>query len=629
MSIWLWNPRTCRVSVPGDKVTIHGIESLEAAHNLMDNGFDPSKFQFVAQTKTGKPFNFETLEEAEAFAVQKSNKRSGCTVYHNGKPVVSYFDKKKMPKWQVVYHKKIEDPYRMTKKQFYYRTPKGEGDIGYWNLVNKMIETLPGKVRISDTHMRYVKCKNGHLTTQFMKDTITFHANGNVYCFENGKIVHKSAKDISKWYDDEFGTALINELVKLRPELNQALRKCKMWDIPAVFSRPTSMYCFDTFHKKAWERNDSVYFGYFPREIVDESKIIDVVAKRMRIPVTKSLRKVYNENMHNMTVVHFLKSIGFKDTNSYQKLIGLGVHFCRYNPDKFSPFMKKLIELKGENHVVKMLSDSCFDFILDAARSYPMIDEEIAEVIMKDSKNIEEIHETFNRHNSSSSHLMTEREIQYSDKEKERFNFICDDGVRFELAKSNKDLAVVGYNMGICVGGYGEEAVSKRTTIIKMMRGDEYVACIEYKSGNVNQIKAKFNNPLRREFKSDIDAWLAHGNIACDCYDYNRIGDAWVSSYNYAHVNPRDFVPVHHEPVLRVVKCKHIRCKHDNRWFMKNDFTDDRIEAEPDYIDDPFMNVVVENRRQNNNGLELRPVDLIPAAPEPAFEAIETDMLPF
>ena len=162
-----------------------------------------------------------------------------------------------------------------------------------------------------------------------------------------------------------------------------------------------------------------------------------------------------------------------------------------------------------------------------------------------------------------------------------------------------------------------------------MMQDDKYIACIEYKRGNIQQIKAKFNNPLQREYKKDIDAWLAHGNIECKCHDYNRIGDAWVSSYNYAHVNPRDFVPVHHDPVLRVVKCKHIRCKHDNRWFMKNDFIVDRIEAEPDYIDDPFMNVVIENRRQNNEGLELRAEDLIPAAPEPAFEAIETDELPF
>ena len=62
---------------------------------------------------------------------------------------------------------------------------------------------------------------------------------------------------------------------------------------------------------------------------------------------------------------------------------------------------------------------------------------------------------------------------------------------------------------------------------------------------------------------------------------------------------------------------------------MKNDFIVDRIEAEPDYIDDPFMDVVIENRRQNNEGLELRAEDLTPAAPEPAFEPIETDELPF
>lgn len=619
--IWLWNPYNHRVTVPDAKVTVHGIQTLEAAHKLMENNFDPSKYQFIAQTKTGMPYNFETLEEAEAFAAQKSNKRSGCTVYSNGKPLVSYWNKQKLPQWQVVYYKKIKDYDRVTKAEFYYRTGRGEGAISNHMLVAKAVETVKDKVRIADIYIQYIKCKNGHLATKFTRDTITFHKDGSVYRYMDGCIKHKSAHDICPYWEDDMKDVLVKELTKMRPELGRILRTCSRWDICGVFSRPTYYYAFNTFHKKAWERNDQIYYGYYPREIVDESKIIDVVAKRMRIPVTKSLRKLYNENMRNMTVVHFLKSIGFKDTNSYQKLTGLGVHFCRYNPGRFAPFVKKLIALRGENHVVKMLADSSFSFIRDSAQSYLTIDEEIATTIMRDARNIEEIHETFNRHNSSSSRLITEREIQYSDKEKERFNFVCEDGIRFELAKSNKDLAVVGYNMGICVGGYGPDALAKRTTIIKMMYGDKHIACIEYRNGAVQQLKAKFNNPVQQEFKNNVDAWLEHGGLECNCSDYRRIGQSWSSNCNYAYVNPRDFVP-ENEPVLRIIKCKHIRCEHNNNWFKRKECFADRIATDAIYVDSPFTDYVIDGR--NEAGTDLRREDLVPA-----FEAIETDELPF
>jgi hypothetical protein len=610
--IWWYNPNKMTLIVPDAQVTIPCVKSLDSAKTMMES-VNLKDWTYVVKSKGSKPYNFAVLEDAVAAAQKKSSHKTIYTVFQNGHAIASYMGEKELTRWTTIWERKNE--LRCTQNEFYYGTPRGRfcKDEQHFS---EAIEVAEDKVRYTNVYIEYTKCKNGHLRTTFKRTSKVFHKDGSVYYYKKGRIEHESAASMSLYLPEEGLNVLRSELTKLRPELRQILENIPYYNLIGAFSRPTAYYAFDTFHKKCHERNNGkLYYGYYPKEIVDESKMVDTLCKRMRIPCTKTLRKLYNENPHNMDVVHWLKGVGFKDINSYQKLAGVGVHFCLHNPDKFKDFFKKFIELRTENNVVRMVEDTDFDLIKDVAQSYTTIDEDAAEFVLKKAKNFEEIHETFNRSCPTKS-AMEEVMIHYTDKEQKRYNLSFDNDIRFELAYSNKDLAIIGAEMGICVGGYADSALAKHTTIVKLMKGDKYIACIEVRSNHMVQLKARFNNPVERQYKKYVDEWLDHAKLEASCYDYRSIGQPWHSTHNYAHIRPTDYCPAEHRPVLQVVKAKHVHFKHNNNWFFKSQLADERMNR---IMYDPEEEA--ELRRYD----EARPEDF----PMAGFQAIDTDELPF
>ena len=564
--IWWFNPMKKELFIPESVTLIPKVASLEDARSLMST-FNPVEWTYIVKSKASKVYNFSALEDAVDTAKKKSARGTIYSVFTKGKAIASFINGKELTRWTTVWESK--NKYRTSANKFYYSVPKGKFRQEQCSF-SVAIETAKDKVRYTNVFIKYIKAKNGHLRIAFSRASKVFHKDGSVYYYREGKIVHEKASNMSIYQDDKVMTILRKELIKLRPELRQILEVVPYYNLIGVFSRPTAYFAFDTFHKKCHERNNGkLYYGYYPKEIVDESKMVDTLCKRMRIPCTKSLRRLYNENPHNMDVVHWLKGVGFKDVNSYQKLVGVGVHFCLHNPDKFKDFFKKFIELRTENNVVRMVEDTDFDLIKDVAQSYTTIDEDAAEFVLKKAKNFEEIHETFNRSCPTKS-AMQETMIHYTEKEQKRFNLTCDNDIRFELAYSNKDLAIIGAEMGICVGGYANSALAKHTTIVKMMNGNKHVACIEVRNNNMIQLKAKFNNPVERQYKKYVDQWLDHTKLEASCHDYRVIGQPWHSTHNFAHIRPIDYRPAEHHPVLQVVKSKHVSVKHNNNWFFKD-----------------------------------------------------------
>jgi len=575
MKIFSWNPRTHRMYIPEDDVTIHGVKSFDSAKALIaSENFDPNQYRYTVQCRNGKPFNFANMDDAIATARIKSTAKTAYTVFCNGKSIAGFMNKKQLVDWKTVYEcvtpidsSSIWNNNKLTMKEF--RKTVNEGEyVSDMSVYKTSVDVAPGKVRYCITYIKFIHYKTGHYDVQFPKTSYIFNKDGSVYVHDRGKIEHVSACGISINGKEDIRKALKAELIKLRPELKQAINMAYSYDVLGVFSRPTAYYAFDTFHKTCTKRAERVYFGYYPKEIVDESKLINVLAKRMGIPATKTLKKLYHQNIHNMEIVHCLKQFGFKDVNSYKKLVAVGIHFMRHNPSRFAPFVKQLIALRGENNVARMMCDTIFGLIRDVAQSYTTIDEDMAKFVMKNARNFEEIHDAFNVYCHPRKHLV-DRKIEYTDKEKKRYNYTCKDGVRFELAEGCKDLAIVGAEMGICVGGYAEPAIRRYTTIVKMMNGNKHIACIEILKSGIEQIKAKFNNPLQLENKKDLDEWIEHAQIKCDCHDYRMIGRPWGSTHNYAVIRPDDFEPEDHKPVLQIVKREHTSCINDNKWFDK------------------------------------------------------------
>jgi hypothetical protein len=59
---------------------------------------------------------------------------------------------------------------------------------------------------------------------------------------------------------------------------------------------------------------------------------------------------------------------------------------------------------------------------------------------------------------------------------------------------------------------------------------------------------------LQLEYKDVLDTWLRQAKLTVACSDYENMGEPWNSRYNYAHINPNNFVEENEPSVLRMVK---------------------------------------------------------------------------
>lgn len=559
--------------------------------------------KYVVKSRTGKLYLFKTEDEAIKCAEEKSTKTVPYTVYTEGKPVCTYINKKQCTYWDTIAAETFGTfPKKTEMLELYKDEEYRKIDLGDFR---HTVDVVENKVRYCVYGAKYIKYKKSITTKFYCSMSVVFHKDGSIYKTENGRIVHRTASLISIPYRGLLDV-LQKELTKLRPDIRQLIEDANIHNICGVFSRPTAFYKFNTYKMQASRRTETLYFGYYPKEIVDESKIIDTLAKRIRVPVTKTLRKKYNENILNMSIVKCLREMGFKDVNSYQKLVHVGRYFRTCNPENYKPFFRKLIAMRGENHAAKIIDDTNLRLIHDTFLVYPMVDESIAEYIIKNANSIEEMHDTFNRNTSSS--VRKNKEIPYSKKEKERLNYVSKNGIQFITAKDSEDLAIVGASMGICVGGYADSAAEKRTTIIKMMKGDKYEACIEVIGWKLRQLKAKYNNPVSAEFKEDINEWLKHAKIdASECLDYDRIGDAQTNTMNYAHIRPEDYHP-RTTRTLQIIKTEHLTYKYSKDWLRK----------ETSRLFGPY---------DNDNDSDIESPKLL--YHDAGFAAVDTDDLPF
>lgn len=134
--------------------------------------------------------------------------------------------------------------------------------------------------------------------------------------------------------------------------------------------------------------------------------------------------------------------------------------------------------------------------------------------------------------------------IEYTDAEK-ALEIDCGE-YSFRLAKDTDTLYDIGKKMGICVGSYGREAVSKSCTILTMQKADKYVACIELRVRKKNaamvQLKSRFNHTV-----AEIDPvveWVKITGIDPNCSDYENAISHKKSSFDcrnrdYHVENPR------------------------------------------------------------------------------------------
>lgn len=258
-------------------------------------------------------------------------------------------------------------------------------------------------------------------------------------------------------------------------------------------------------------------------KILSKAKLKNKTNKKALIG---DLRMVYS--------IEYFKLFGFTSVDLFERFAKTRITFDRTgrfcgekNIEYMSDFLSHLISLKGESTVIKMLETDAETrqwFTLDSAMLYSKIKknspEDITSRVLKGS--IADIHERLSRIADEKKH--TNKQIEYPYLNAEEYHHICN-GIEFKPATGTYELILVGRTMHICVGGYGDNAVSHRCIIVVGRREGIPVICIELdgRGRELRQVKAPYNEMLQGDEAQAFREWLKKTpNINTDgCWDYN------------------------------------------------------------------------------------------------------------
>lgn len=514
-------------------------------------------------SKSGIMKLVKSLEEAKDMACKKSTKSCAYTVYENGVAVVAYKNKKEMPNFTDVFYKEKDG-----------------------NSVR--IGVCGEKVRIKFSEQKgYSREDGANVKTLYTWHTTTwtFHPDGKVYYY-NGKTIRLCSfeKIGYQTLDEDEKKALLDVLFKINPAFEQVYNlhesnpfsefddfwsdvKYSMTDIVRPFSFPTYCVKYDSYRKEFCKRGHRL-LKTICRGLMEDNEIIASYAKKVKdFPVSKSFRKLYLKDLDVLERVRWIMELGFRNKDVIMKLVSLkelpDEKFDTFLLRTIAKFINQVIKIKGETGAERMISEELKSCSVDIARTIDCygLSDDIVEFVIKECPNLASIHDTLVRYCSSGKYRLNNKEIPYSKGELKLNREYSD--VRFELAKDSKDLAIVGAKMGICVGGYANEAASKKCIIVKMIDNDKYVGCIDIRDKHIMQIKAKFNNPLEAKYKASLDKWVKENHLDADCPDYDRIGMAWNSTHAYNAIDPEQYER-HDGNRIEIVKRRTMKEEYNN-----------------------------------------------------------------
>ena len=276
---------------------------------------------------------------------------------------------------------------------------------------------------------------------------------------------------------------------------------CGYWEKKAV-DRLT--YKFRMLKKK-YSENDAVIFQKY-------------LLKGTKLTLKKAIKKELFGNPLLVDLYKFAIDLGFTNTDVLRSFMINGVSsladckaIIEKSDEDFKPiikdFVKELINLKGETGAYKVLmSESKNDSLSTSAVESYIKDTALMFFMFKERNmvrneyfkgDLKKIHDVLSRDYKKI--RVENKELNYSD-EIYLLNDKIDD-FSFILAKDTYELIDIGQELHICVGSYGERAASGKLIIVKMIKGNEYVGCIELSPDgkSLHQAKACFNNLLEEK----------------------------------------------------------------------------------------------------------------------------------
>jgi len=664
--IWQYNPKKHQVWVPDAKLTIPCIKSMKTAKSIMVDDFDPTQWQCVVVSKSGTQLhNHPDRHSAELDALERCTKTAAFVVYENGKAVSAFINKKQLPEYKRVMYinlykelkvaeykssKHYTDPYKHIRftPQFKYAAATVEKDP--WEIT---VDRTDDRVRVRRRYVARLLTKSNKRVSKYEDLSLTIHKNGRVFIYKHGKI----SRTLKEFYAPiAVGEKLIDILDEFKPGIKMFMPKLEWFewstttnimDIAMEYSKPNFNHITDSYQNTIEARNISqMYYirKYFPSEITDESKLVPMVAKKAKVPLGKQFKKLYLNSLGNVQLVKNVVDCGFKDPNNIINIAHLAWTIQLDKEREYTKtFISYLISEKTESWVTRAIIKEGSKSIRDAARMAQHADKETLAFIVKESTNLNQIHETLVRFTTRNANKQINREIPYTDEERDTLTREYGN-ITFSLPKDTRELATIGYYMGICVGSYGNSAIRKDCTIVQMKEDDHYVACIELRRNRMVQLKAKYNNPVDAKYKSVLDKWLDEAELEINTLDYDFIGRPANSRHNYACLNPYDFEE-HNDNKLEIVQVGPGEFEDDDDFLCWIGEDKQRVSHKQSRRDDPDDEPFVVEREARNEVERERAEDeyedidpnrafelLEQNAPVPVnagFTAIDTDELPF
>lgn len=650
--IWQYNPKRRQVYVPDAKLIIPCVKSLKMAKSIITDDFDTAQWQCIVVSKSGSQMhNHPNRAAAEADAMMRCTKTATFVVYENGKPVAAFVNKKQLPDYKrvVFFNWYKESGMPKEKASPCYRDPY-EGVVFdpehpfKATVVSKepweiSIDKTDDRVRVRKRYVYRLLTKEGKHVAKYVDHSITIHKNGRTFVCKRGRICRNN-HDFE--VPIEIGKKLIEILDEWKPGIKAFMPQTFKWSsyinaasIADEYCKPNFNHITDSYQGKLEERRLYVQrWGirkYFPKEVTDESQLIPMVAKKAGVPMGKQFKKMYLNDVANIQLVKNVVDCGFKNPDNIINLAHLAWCIQKdYDRKQTKRFVKYLVEEKSESWLTRALIKEGACPVRDSARMASEVDKETLAFVVKESTNLNQIHETLVRLTTRRSHRQVNRMIPYTDEERDTLPRTYGN-ITFSLPEDTRTLATIGYHMGICVGGYGNEAISKRCTIVQMKMGEKYIACIELHGNRVIQLKGKYNNPVEAIYKSVIDKWLDEADLKVDTYDYRAIGQPARSHRNYAYLNPADFEE-HDDNKLEIVQVGPAEFDDDdNNLCWVGEKTPRATKRRyPVFIEPEYEDEVEQEVRLAAAVRAIREEDLNDGQGEPAgFTAVETDELPF
>lgn len=370
------------------------------------------------------------------------------------------------------------------------------------------------ETRYKGTNKRW-RCYQGN---RIRNISLSVHYPGHPYEIKDKKLMQDLCLIFQRKISERLGYN-VKSLIDYAEDMNLRYYEAERFNTPQIFAEYLRMpnmntfmldYFIDSYFSPSDTRN-KLMNAVKTAKHNSPDPIKDILTK-LKAPITKSIRKVVNENYDSIFYLDLFDQI--KDVNNLRRLIAW-VDSRRYSyqfymADEVKNLIKLFLNKMNETVLTNKILQSEPMHFFDAARSLNQIIRKNPDYDFDHKRSFADLHDLFSL--DLRKMQQENRTISYAEKDYKLEQVI--DGYEFKLAKDTHELIEVGSKMNICVGSYGNSAYDKQLAIVVAYKDNQPTICFELDANlkSVHQAKLKFNKrPEGQDYEVAMKWIKEHG----------------------------------------------------------------------------------------------------------------------